>query len=84
MGRTLRATLRFLAYFVFPKDGGDPILVTEKPAGIVYHTSESDIAPFEPDATGSLLSNTGCLLRWLSLKLARPRAPPEPAEPNVH
>ena len=52
-------------YFVFPRDGGDPILVTEKPAGIVYHTSESDIAPFEPDATGSLLSNTRGLLRWL-------------------
>ena len=52
-------------YFVFPKDGGDPVLVTEKPAGIVYHTSESDIAPFEPGATDSLLSNTRGLLRWL-------------------
>lgn len=52
-------------YVVFPKDGGDPVLVTDKPAGIVYHTSESDIAPFEPDATDSLLSNTRGLLRWL-------------------
>ena len=52
-------------YLVFPKDGGDPFLVHDKPAGIVYHTSESDIAPFEPDNTNSLLRNTRGLLRWL-------------------
>ena len=52
-------------YLVFPRDGSDPILVTDKPAGIVYHTSESDVAPFEPDNTNSLLRNTRGLLRWL-------------------
>jgi len=52
-------------YLVFPRDGGDPVLVTDKPVGIVYHTSESDIAPFEPDSTNSLLRNTRGLLRWL-------------------
>ena len=52
-------------YLVFPKQGADPILVAAKPAGIVYHTSESDIAPFEPDNTNSLLRNTRGLLRWL-------------------
>ncbi len=52
-------------YLIFPRDGGDPVLVEDKPAGIVYHTSESDIAPFEPGQTSSILRNTRGLLRWL-------------------
>ncbi len=52
-------------YLVFPRDGGDPAFVEDKPAGIVYHTSESDIAPFEPGQTSSILRNTRGLLRWL-------------------
>ncbi len=50
---------------MFPRDGSDAILVTDKPVGIVYHTSESDIDPLEPDNTNSLLRNTRGLLRWL-------------------
>ena len=52
-------------YLTFPRDDGEPGFVQDRPAGIVYHTSESDIAPFEPGQTSSILRNTRGLLRWL-------------------
>jgi hypothetical protein len=52
-------------YLIFPREGSAPVFVKDKPAGIVYHTSESDMAPFEPGHNSSILRNTRGLLRWL-------------------
>ncbi len=52
-------------YLVFSRKNGEPTEVKGKPVGIVYHTSQSDMAPFEPGQNGKILRNTRGLLRWL-------------------
>jgi len=53
-------------YLLFPRPGGAPIRVEERPAGILFHTTENDMAPFEPDFNRSILRTTESLLRYLA------------------
>lgn len=53
------------AFTAFPRDEGPPSIGRAEPVGIVYHTSESDIAPFRPGFNGDIIRNTRGLLRWL-------------------
>ncbi|MFQ5791020.1 MAG: N-acetylmuramoyl-L-alanine amidase, partial [Acidobacteriota bacterium] len=53
------------SYVRFPRRAGPPIPAGETPAGIVYHTSEGEIIPFQPDLNQEILSKTQGLLGWL-------------------
>lgn len=54
------------SFFAFPRDGSPPIPMGPLPVGIVYHASESDMAPFGPAFNRDILSTTKDLLGWLS------------------
>lgn len=54
------------AFFVFPRDGSPPIPMGGDPVGIVYHASESDMAPLAPELSRDILSTTKDLVGWLS------------------
>ena len=53
-------------FFAFPKDGAPPAPLGPKPVGIVYHASESDMAPFGAAFNRDILSTTRDLVGWLS------------------
>jgi len=53
-------------FFAFPRDGAPPVPLGPKPAGIVYHASESDMAPFGAAFNRDILSTTRDLVGWLS------------------
>ncbi len=53
-------------FFAFPRDGSPPVPLGPKPAGIVYHASESDMAPFGAAFNRDMLSTTRDLVGWLS------------------
>ncbi|MGH9318898.1 MAG: peptidoglycan recognition protein family protein, partial [Vicinamibacteria bacterium] len=53
-------------FFAFPRDGSPPVPGGPRPVGIVYHASESDMAPFGPAFNRDILSTTRDLLGWLS------------------
>jgi hypothetical protein len=53
-------------FFAFPKDGSPPVPSGPRPAGIVYHASESDMAPFGAAFNRDILSTTQDLAGWLS------------------
>jgi N-acetylmuramoyl-L-alanine amidase len=54
------------SFFAFPRDGSPPIPMGPRPVGIVYHASESDMAPFGPTFNHDILATTKDLLGWLS------------------
>lgn len=54
------------SYFAFPRDGSPPVPMGPRPVGIVYHASESDMAPFGQAFNRDILSTTKDLLGWLS------------------
>lgn len=53
-------------YLRFRKDGGDPENIDQRPIGILFHTTENDMAPFAPDFNRSILRTTENLLRYLA------------------
>jgi hypothetical protein len=53
-------------FFAFPRDGAPPVPLGPKPIGIVYHASESDMAPFGAAFNRDILSTTRDLVGWLS------------------
>jgi hypothetical protein len=53
-------------FFAFPRDGAPPVPGGPKPVGIVYHASESDMAPFGAAFNRDILSTTRDLVGWLS------------------
>jgi hypothetical protein len=53
-------------FFAFPKDGAPPVPMGPNPVGIVYHASESDMAPFGAAFNRDILSTTRDLVGWLS------------------
>ena len=54
------------SYFAFPRDGSPPIPKGGAPVGIVYHASQSDMAPLAREFNRNILSTTRDLLGWLS------------------
>lgn len=54
------------SFFAFPRDGSPPVPMHSRPVGIVYHASESDMAPFAPEFSDNILSTTKDLIGWLS------------------
>jgi len=55
-------------YFAFPRDGSPPIPKGGAPVGIVYHASQSDMAPLAREFNRNILSTTHDLLGWLSTR----------------
>jgi hypothetical protein len=53
-------------FFAFPRNGAPPLPMGPKPVGIVYHASESDMAPFGAAFNRDILSTTRDLVGWLS------------------
>ncbi len=53
-------------FFAFPKSGAPPKPMGPAPIGIVYHASESDMAPFGAAFNRDILSTTRDLVGWLS------------------
>ncbi len=53
-------------FFAFPRDEAPPVPLGPKPVGIVYHASESDMAPFGAAFNRDILSTTRDLVGWLS------------------
>jgi hypothetical protein len=53
-------------FFAFPRDGAPPVPLGPGPVGIVYHASESDMAPFGAAFNRDILSTTRDLVGWLS------------------
>jgi hypothetical protein len=53
-------------FFAFPRNGAPPVPLGPKPVGIVYHASESDMAPFGAAFNRDILSTTRDLVGWLS------------------
>ena len=51
-------------YLRFPKAGGPPELES-RPAGVLFHSTQNDIAPFEQDFNRSILHTTQNLLGYL-------------------
>ena len=54
------------SFFAFPKDGSPPVPGGGEPIGIVYHASESDMAPFAEQFNRDILTTTHDLVGWLS------------------
>jgi len=52
-------------YLHFPKDGSAPTERSGPPVGIVYHASQSDMAPFSREFSTDILETTHALLGWL-------------------
>lgn len=57
------------SYLAFPEAGGAPVR-REEPVGIVFHTTESQQAPFEPSANGTLKRIGESLLEYVRRKQA--------------
>ena len=55
-------------YRVWPRSGGDVWRIRSVPAGIVFHTTESHIAPFEEDQNQQLRRAGEGLLEYVSRK----------------
>jgi hypothetical protein len=53
------------AYRIHHRDGERDPAVYSKPAGILFHTSESDLWPLEPDFARQMRRGTAGLLRYL-------------------
>jgi hypothetical protein len=53
-------------FFAFPRDGSPPLPLGPSPVGIVFHASESDMAPFGAAFNHDILSTTRDLVGWLS------------------
>ena len=53
-------------FFAFPRNGTPPVPLGPNPVGIVYHASESDMAPFGAAFSRDILSTTRDLVGWLS------------------
>lgn len=53
-------------FFAFPRDGAPPVPMGPRPIGIVYHASESDMAPFGAAFNRDILKTTRDLVGWLS------------------
>jgi N-acetylmuramoyl-L-alanine amidase len=58
------------SYVVLPREGDLDVLpaseeIKSEPAGIVYHTSESDMLPFTPDQSDSIEARTRGLLEYV-------------------
>jgi hypothetical protein len=53
-------------FFAFPKNGAPPKPLGPEPVGIVYHASESDMAPFGAAFNRDILKTTRDLVGWLS------------------
>jgi hypothetical protein len=53
-------------FFAFPRDGAPPKPLGPEPVGIVYHASESDMAPFGAAFNRDILKTTRDLVGWLS------------------
>jgi hypothetical protein len=53
-------------FFAFPRDESPPVPSGPRPVGIVYHASESDMAPFGAAFNRDILSTTQDLVGWLS------------------
>jgi N-acetylmuramoyl-L-alanine amidase len=53
-------------FFAFPRDGAPPKPRGPAPIGIVYHASESDMAPFGAAFNRDILKTTRDLVGWLS------------------
>ncbi len=54
------------SFFAFPKDGSPPVPLGGAPIGIVYHASQSDMAPFAQQFNRDILTTTRDLVGWLS------------------
>lgn len=54
------------SFFGFPKDGTPPVPLGGQPVGIVYHASQSDMAPLAPEFNRDILTTTRDLVGWLS------------------
>jgi hypothetical protein len=55
-------------YYRFERGAADPIKnaeLSQKVAGIMYHASESDILPFQPEMNSSLKKYTASLIRYI-------------------
>ncbi|HJS74037.1 MAG TPA: N-acetylmuramoyl-L-alanine amidase [Vicinamibacteria bacterium] len=53
-------------FFAFPRNGSPPKPLGPAPVGIVYHASESDMAPFGAAFNRDILTTTRDLVGWLS------------------
>ena len=53
-------------YVLFPRDESLGVDFRETPVGIVYHTSEYDIAPFRSGFNQEILDTSRNLLRWIA------------------
>jgi hypothetical protein len=53
-------------FLAFPRDGSPPVPMDDRPVGIVYHASQSDMAPFAREFNRNILSTTLDLIGWLS------------------
>ena len=53
-------------YLRFPRDKTPPVPAGKIPVGIVYHTSENDVAPFRAGFNSEILRTSRGLLGWLA------------------
>jgi hypothetical protein len=54
------------SFFAFPIDGEAPVALGGDPIGIVYHASQSDMAPLAREFNRDILTTTRELVGWLS------------------
>lgn len=54
------------SFFAFPKDDSPPVPLAGAPIGIVYHASQSDMAPLARQFNRDILTTTRDLVGWLS------------------
>ncbi len=54
------------SFFAFPTDGAPPVPLGGNPIGIVYHASQSDMAPLAREFNRDILTTTRELVGWLS------------------
>lgn len=53
-------------YVLFPRSDALPVEFRDQPIGIVFHTSEYDIAPFRSGFNQEILRTSRSLLRWIA------------------
>jgi hypothetical protein len=58
------------SYLAFPADGAGPAVRRYEPAGIVFHTTESHLVPFEADQNTALRRAGESLLEYVRRKFA--------------
>ncbi len=54
------------SYVIISKDENEPVEFHDKPVGIVFHTSEFDIAPFRSGFNTEILRTSRGLLSWIA------------------